>query len=137
VLDFQPELTDEEAGLTVRASENYHYDLVVRRTPSGRQAVLRSRTRGKARVVRTLGLGKGRVLLEIEADEARYVFRATVADRTAPLGSLSTRTLSAESVGSAGQNCFTGAYLGMYATGNGRRSTVPADFDWFEYLPLG
>jgi alpha-N-arabinofuranosidase len=136
-LDFTPERADEEAGLTVRANEDFHYDLVVRRAPSGRQAVLRSRNRGKTRVVGALGLGKGRLLLEIEADEARYVFRAGVVDRTEPLGRLSTRTLSAESVAAFGQNCFTGVYLGMYATGNGRRSTVPADFDWFEYLPLG
>ena len=29
----------------------------------------------------------------------------------------------------------TGALLGMVATGNGQRSTKPADFDWFEYGP--
>ncbi len=28
---------------------------------------------------------------------------------------------------------FTGVYLGMYATGNGKASSAPADFDWFEY----
>ena len=25
--------------------------------------------------------------------------------------------------------------IGLYATGNGRAATVPADFDWFEYEP--
>ena len=35
----------------------------------------------------------------------------------------------------SGRNHFTGVYLGMYATGLGRRSSVPADFDWFEYAP--
>ena len=29
--------------------------------------------------------------------------------------------------------CFTGVYFGMYAAGNGRKCTTPADFDWFEY----
>lgn len=28
----------------------------------------------------------------------------------------------------------TGAYFGMYATGNGQKCTSPADFDWFEYV---
>jgi hypothetical protein len=28
---------------------------------------------------------------------------------------------------------FTGVYVGLYAAGNGQQSTVPADFDWFEY----
>ena len=30
--------------------------------------------------------------------------------------------------------CFTGVYFGMYATGNGQKSTKSADFDWFEYI---
>jgi beta-xylosidase len=28
---------------------------------------------------------------------------------------------------------FTDVYVGMYATGNGQRCTVPADFEWFDY----
>jgi xylan 1,4-beta-xylosidase len=136
-LDFTPELPGEEAGLVVRANEDFHYDLVVRRGASGREAALRRRTRGKTRVVAALGLGRGRIRLELEADERRYVFRAGVGDCIEPLGSLGTRALSAESVAACGQTYFTGAYVGMFATGNGRRSTVPADFDWFEYLPLG
>jgi alpha-N-arabinofuranosidase len=32
--------------------------------------------------------------------------------------------------------CFTGAYVGMYASGNGDASDTVADFDWFEYGPL-
>jgi alpha-N-arabinofuranosidase len=31
---------------------------------------------------------------------------------------------------------FTGLYAGLYATGNGKRATPPAYFDWFEYTPL-
>jgi alpha-N-arabinofuranosidase len=30
---------------------------------------------------------------------------------------------------------FTGVFLAMYATGNGRPAQAPADFDWFEYEP--
>src|ERR1035441_2618104 len=33
----------------------------------------------------------------------------------------------------AGVGDFTGAYLGMYASGNGQSSASVADFDWFEY----
>ena len=36
---------------------------------------------------------------------------------------------------STATNHFTGACIGLYATGNGKRATVPADFDWFEYTP--
>ncbi len=31
---------------------------------------------------------------------------------------------------------FTGAYIGMYASANGRPSDNVADFDWFEYAGL-
>jgi len=51
------------------------------------------------------------------------------------LGKLSTEGLSSESVWAFGQNYFTGAFVGLYATGNGRRSTCPADFDWLDYMP--
>jgi hypothetical protein len=29
---------------------------------------------------------------------------------------------------------FTGGYVGFYSTGNGKKSTANADFDWFEYV---
>ena len=29
---------------------------------------------------------------------------------------------------------FVGAYIGMYASSNGRESENVADFDWFEYV---
>ena len=29
---------------------------------------------------------------------------------------------------------FTGVYIGMYATGNGKNSTSAAYFDWFDYI---
>ena len=44
------------------------------------------------------------------------------------LQSALTRYLSAEVAES-----WTGVYLGMYATGNGKKSSTPADFDWFAY----
>jgi alpha-N-arabinofuranosidase len=41
---------------------------------------------------------------------------------------METRYLSSEVAGG-----FTGVYLGMFASGNGKISTAPAGFDWFEY----
>lgn len=46
---------------------------------------------------------------------------------------LVTKELSVEKIGFDRGMCFTGVYFGMYASGNGRKSTSPADFDWFEY----
>jgi alpha-N-arabinofuranosidase len=37
--------------------------------------------------------------------------------------------LSSETVG-----WFTGTYVGLYTTGNGKISEANADYDWFEYV---
>lgn len=133
-LDFHPRFAHEEAGITVRGNENFHYDLAIVLGESGREAVLRRRVRGESRIVGRRCLGEGELLLELQATEKNYVFRAGVGEPVGLLGSLPTRGLSAETIGASGDMCFTGACIGMYATGNGRRSSVPADFDWFEYV---
>lgn len=150
-LDFHPRLPHEEAGLTVRADENFHYDLAVRRSETGgprsnrheagREAILRCRVRGRSRIVGRCALGDGPLLLEIAATESAYAFRAgagdpiATGDPLATLGSLPAKALSAETIDASGVMCFTGVSIGPYATGNGHRSSVPADFDWIEYVP--
>src|SRR6185295_8036764 len=128
-LEFAPRETGDEAGLTVRANEAFHYDVSVRRGAAGREAVLTSRIAGTSTVVGRAPLpGDGAVTLEVTSDEASYTFAAA----GHPLGTLPTRSLSAEEIHNHGRNHFTGALIGLYATGRGKRSTVPADFDWFE-----
>lgn len=147
-LDFHPRFPHEEAGVTVRVDESFHYDVAVRlsqavdpvpREGQVREAILRRRIGGESRLVGRSPLGPGPVLLEVEANEKTYTFRAGMAGAghaPRPLGSLSTKALSAETIDAAGTMCFTGVCIGPYATGNGRRSSAPADFDWFEYAPL-
>lgn len=38
--------------------------------------------------------------------------------------------LSSETAGG-----FTGLYVGLYSTGNGKPCKAVADYDWFEYSP--
>jgi xylan 1,4-beta-xylosidase len=68
-------------------------------------------------------------VLSVEAAPMGYrmFYQAPGGTRSA-LCSAETRPLSSEEAGG-----FTGVYVGMYATGNGRRCAAPADFDWFEY----
>ncbi len=134
MLDFTPAAPDEEAGLTVRANENHHYDIAIRGAGPKRVALLRARVRGRTRVVHREPIAAGPLQIEVRAREEHYQF-AVRADggRRVRLGELPVRPLSSESIYRSGQMCFTGVYVGMYATGNGRRSTANADFDWFEY----
>jgi alpha-N-arabinofuranosidase len=135
LLDFEPRHEHEEAGLTLRANEHFYYALAVRRSGAGRVAALIQRLRGGTRVVAEETLGAGPILLEIVANADTYAFSARTGRRRFALGKLPTRQLSAESVSRFGGNYFTGTVVGMYATGNGRPATTPADFDWFEYDP--
>jgi xylan 1,4-beta-xylosidase len=134
-LEFDPRTPNEEAGMTVRANENDHYDLAIVHRQGRREARLLARTRGRTRAVAAASIPPGPVTLEVRATETRYEFRVRAGRAWVALGSLSTRALSAETVGRPGQDYFTGVFIGLYATGRGERSTSKADFDWFEYTP--
>jgi alpha-N-arabinofuranosidase len=137
-LEFAPRADNEEAGLTVRANESTRYDLAVRRSATGREAVLTSRVAGASTVVGRAPLGDGVVTLEVVADASSYTFNVAVGKaRSQSLGALPARALSAEEIGKHGRYHFTGVMIGLYATGNGHPSTTPADFDWFNYAPDG
>jgi alpha-N-arabinofuranosidase len=133
-LDFSPQRPGEEAGLTVRAREEFHLDLAVRWTAAGREAVATVRAGKKRRTLGRVPLpGQGRVWLEISATADAYQFRAGTSRRLRLLGTVPARMLSTETIKRSGILHFTGVVIGMYATGRGRRAGVPADFDWFSY----
>ena len=117
----------------MRANESFRYDLAIRLGASGREAVLTSRVAGESTAAARAPLPDGVVTLEIVADETSYEFNVTAAETTVTLGKLPVQALSAEDIGTHGRHHFTGAMIGLYATGNGRASTAPADFDWFDY----
>ena len=137
VLDFEPRQANEEAGLTVRASDAFHFDVGVRNNAGAREAVLSTRIAGASAVVGRVPVPSGPVVLEVSATETSYTFTVGAGGGAASqvLGALPTRTLAAEEIGKHGRNHFTGVMIGLYATGHGRPATVPADFDWFEYEP--
>ena len=73
----------------------------------------------------------GRVaVLGITCDGTRYHFWCERPDRI-ELGTLSARLLSPEVAHEGG--AWSGMYVGLYATGNGRSCAGPADFDRFLY----
>jgi len=78
-------------------------------------------------------LGAGTVRLRIDTSAEIYRFSYALGDGPfQKLGEVETRYLSSEVA-----DGFTGVFVGMFATGNGKESSVPADFDWFEYKRLG
>ncbi|MDZ7385899.1 MAG: glycoside hydrolase family 43 protein [candidate division KSB1 bacterium] len=134
-LEFDPKAGNEEAGLVVRQTDKYHYEIFVTRRAGKREV-------GFRRVVdnETLEpivfeeIPAGPVTLQIEAEPLLYRFSCVLHNgKKIVLGEGVTRDLSVERIGFKDGMCFTGAYVGLYATGNGRACSAPADFDWFEY----
>ena len=121
----------------MRAREEVHLDIAVRRgAAGGREVVAVARTGAAPRVLGRAPLPPGPVRLEIAASADAYELRAGVGRRLASLGRVAVRAFSAETIARRGTLHFTGAVIGMYATGRGRRAAAPADFDWFEYRAL-
>jgi beta-xylosidase/GH35 family endo-1,4-beta-xylanase len=129
-LDFVPNRENEEAGMVVRGNDQYHYDLGLTLKNGRRQAFFRKVLDGRTiEPVTYVWLPDGEVTFTITASPLSYEFACRTSENpVAKLGNALTGGLSSEKIGG-----FTGVYIGIYATGNGKASTSPADFDYFEY----
>jgi alpha-N-arabinofuranosidase len=75
-------------------------------------------------------LKPGPVKLIIKGERANFIFLyAQGNDAPKEVIKVMSRYLSSETVGG-----FTGVYVGLYATGNGKACSANADYDWFEYV---
>lgn len=130
-LALDPKQAGEEAGLVLRANEKYHFEIGVTWREGKRMAFLRRTVAGQVvEPVRYEDVGKGEVELAVEAKPTSYEFLVSPKGRAAiSLGTASPQDLSSEKAGG-----FTGVYAGLYASGTGKPSTAPADFDWFEMV---
>lgn len=132
-VEFQPVQVGDEAGLTVLLDNKHHYEIAVTRLAAQDQPVIivRRRIGDLQAVVAQAVAPRCPIILHIQAQPTEYSLGfapADTPDNATLLATAATRYLSSEVAGG-----FTGVYIGMYATGNGRRCGSPADFDWFEY----
>jgi alpha-N-arabinofuranosidase len=133
---FDPRLPSDQAGLCVRANEDFHLALSVGAGEGGRELTLVETAHGRSRTIGRAKLTDGPVTLALEATALEYLFFGGAGDRLDLLGRIPTKTLSAETIlAASGRHHFTGATIGLFATGAGSRALAPADFHWFEYLP--
>ncbi len=131
LLDFTPLYEGEEAGLVILANEKHHYEIALTYLDSDRCIIVRRRIGDLVAIVACQTIDDGLVELEIQAGAGMYTFAYILRGQPSrKLATGATRYLSSEVAGS-----FTGVYLGLYATGNGKANRTPADFDWFEYYP--
>ena len=132
-VDFHPRRDGEEAGLALRMNDRHHYELGIRLSSTGqRQVYLRYAIGSIRTVAATKQIDAGLVRLRVRAYPEIYRFSYAVGDGPfLDLGGVETRYLASEVAGG-----FTGVFIGLFATGSGRDSSVPADFDWFDYKPV-
>jgi xylan 1,4-beta-xylosidase len=127
-VDFRPQYDGEEAGLAIRMNDRHHYEFGIRRGDHGREVYLRYDIGGIRTVAGAKAIGAGLVRLRVRAYPEVYRFSYAVGDGAfQDLGGVETRYLSSEVAGG-----FTGVFIGLFATGRGRDSSAPADFDWFD-----
>ncbi len=113
--DFCFDLTVElsvnkgEAGVTVYMCENEHYEVALRESPNGYEAVLRLNIGGIKHIQTIIPVNSDSAALRITADNLFYNFYANEAH----LGSGQTKYLTSEVSGG-----FTGVVIGLYAVGN-------------------
>ena len=122
-----------EAGISIFASEQSHYDLFLTRQKNGRKAVeLRYRLNELTHYEPIVPLPDGcsTVELKVTASPNTYRFACSFdgGNTYTVIADMNTRYLSTETAGG-----FTGTFIGLFATSpSGQGEAV---FDYFDYLP--
>lgn len=128
-LSFTPTTPNEEAGLAIRGNDANHISLIITRFAGERVAMLRRVARSNDISTNYLTIGEGDITLRITATDLEYHFWVQEDGQPAiPIGTFPTYLLSTEVIGG-----FTGVFIGMYASGNGKVNANPADFHWFDF----
>ena len=136
-LEFEPQNDNEEAGLSVFMDFKSHYELSIKNI-NGKRMLQLSYTLGMINHIETqTKLKQGPITLKVEGFSKSTQFDSTsfytfsFSQQGKPyevLGKVDSKFLSSETAGG-----FTGVYLGLFASGNGKMSLTNADFDWFSY----
>ena len=133
---FTPSVDGAEAGLNLFQKDNNYLSFTVRRQHG--EHVLRSvlsvpeqdaKITREVRILddQTLRDYAGEIVLRVTSRDDKYALLYSLDDGA------SFETLLETGANHLLSRGYTGAYLGLYATANGRESDDHADFDWFNY----
>lgn len=128
-ISFVPTAENEEAGLVVRGDDKNHYDLLITMFAGKRVVMFRRYLQEKDVNINYKEIPDGDIVLRISATDLEYKFWVQVEGKASELlGTATSKDISTEKIGG-----FTGTYIGIYASGNGKSNVNPADFDWFDF----
>ena len=130
-MEFSPAGTNEEAGLTVFQTADFHYD-IFKTIRHGQTAIVLRKTVGDMSLeAASAPSGTETLWLKIKTTPEGYEFWfAEKEGDWKKLGGGMANLIATEVAG-----VWSGALLGMYSTGNNEPCKTPAGFDWFEYQP--
>ena len=127
-MEFSPKNENEEAGM-ILLNNGSHFDILVynkRGKPHLAVILQFGQTIYRSKEI---ALAPGFVDLKIEGNGPEFIFSYAQNNSEYKLiEKADARFLSTQTVG-----WFTGLYVGLYATGNGKPAKARAVFDWFEY----
>lgn len=127
-VDFNPG-ANEEAGMTL-LNNGAHFDILIRQSKGKRVLISRLRFGVVVHESEEVVLKPGPVKLAITCNRLFFSFSYAQGDEAfKEIEKVNSKFLSSETAGG-----FTGLYVGLYATGNGKPSRAMADYDWFELL---
>ena len=102
-----------EAGITIYMDEYEHYDIAVRKTSEGYEALLKLNIGNVHHIHSVVPVSSDKVKLIVRSDSIKYNFCINDNGNEIPLGNAYTKFLSSEVAGG-----FTGVVMGLYAIGN-------------------
>jgi xylan 1,4-beta-xylosidase len=131
-MEFEPKMSDEEAGLVVERDRENYFKFTVTRGEKGPvvRLVSRNAAAGQDESVATSEVSRGTKFLKITSEGVLYTFRWS--DDGEKWNSLA-ENVDGRFLGTAGAGRFTGTLTGMYASSNGKVTANTAFFDWYEY----
>ena len=129
-LEFSPKNSNEIAGICIMSRNNYHYDLYVKKEVEGNFLVLEYRIGNIKHIEAKIPVKGNRLNLKIEGNKTYYKFsyKDEESDEYLEIAETESRFMSADVSGG-----YTGPYIGLFASGNGKKSNVNAYFHWFKY----
>jgi xylan 1,4-beta-xylosidase len=129
-LVFAPQVDGEEAGLAVRLNEQGHLTLGIRRVGGRRVLTAVAVDHGEVTILADVPVSENRIWLRIISLEREYEL-AYSNDGSTWLNTIA--HASANIVSPERNGGFTGALIGLYATGNGVDSKSSAFYNYFDY----
>ena len=128
-LEFDPKMENEEAGM-ILLNNGSHFDIMIQKEGGKRILLVKLQFGQTIYTSETIVLKPGPVNLRVTGKKSTFTFSyAQGNDAYTEIETVDSKFLATETVG-----FFTGVYVGLYATGNGKVSTANADYNWFEYV---